>query len=99
MPDPDGEKGGAAGGCGGVLRLPGGRAGQCTFHPEVPAGLSGYAQVFGKYNTNPSDKLKLDLLYINQRSLLLDFKLMLYTVKILFIPESTEGVEETVIDE
>ena len=70
-----------------------------VFRLEVPAGLSGYAQVFGKYNTNPSDKLKLDLLYINQRSLLLDFKLMLYTVKILFIPESTEGVEETVIDE
>lgn len=64
-----------------------------AFRLEVPAGLSGYAQVFGKYNTNPKDKLKLDLLYINQRSLLLDLKLMLYTVKVLFIPESTEGVE------
>ena len=60
---------------------------------EVPAGLSGYAQVFGKYNTTPLNKLKLDLLYINQRSLLLDFKLLFYTIKILFIPESTEGVE------
>lgn len=64
-----------------------------AFRLEVPAGLSGYAQVFGKYNTNPSDKLKLDLLYINQRSLLLDIKLMLYTIKVIFLPESTEGVE------
>lgn len=61
---------------------------------QVKAGLTGYAQVFGKYNTTPLDKLKLDLLYINQRSLLLDLKLILYTVKILFIPESTEGVKE-----
>lgn len=61
---------------------------------EVQAGLSGYAQVFGKYNTTPSDKLKLDLLYINQRGLLTDLKLILYTIKILFIPESTEGVKE-----
>lgn len=61
---------------------------------KVRAGLTGYAQVFGKYNTTPEDKLKLDLLYINQRSLLLDFKLILYTVKIMFIPESTEGFGE-----
>lgn len=61
---------------------------------KVKAGLTGYAQVFGKYNTTPEDKLKLDLLYINQRSLLLDFKLILYTIKIMFIPESTEGFEE-----
>ena len=61
---------------------------------RVKAGLTGYAQVFGKYNTTPEDKLKLDLLYINQRSLLLDLKLILYTIKILFIPESTEGIAE-----
>ena len=61
---------------------------------KVKAGLTGYAQVFGKYNTTPMDKLKLDLLYINQRSLFLDLKLIFYTVKILFIPESTEGVED-----
>ena len=66
---------------------------------EVPAGLSGYAQIFGKYNTTPANKLKLDLLYINQRSLFLDFKLILYTIKILFIPESTEGVEEVTLFE
>lgn len=61
---------------------------------KVQAGLTGYAQVFGKYNTTPEDKLKLDLLYINQRSVLLDLKLILYTIKIVFIPESTEGFEE-----
>lgn len=60
----------------------------------VRAGLTGYAQVFGKYNTTPLDKLKLDLIYINQRSLFLDMKLIFYTVKIMFIPESTEGFEE-----
>lgn len=61
---------------------------------KVKAGLTGYAQVFGKYNTTPEDKLKLDLLYINQRSLLWDFKLIFYTIKIIFIPESTEGIDD-----
>ncbi len=59
----------------------------------VKAGLTGYAQVFGKYNTTPLDKLKLDLLYINQQSIFLDFKIILYTIKIIFIPESTQGIE------
>lgn len=62
---------------------------------KVKAGLTGYAQVFGKYNTTPSDKLKLDLLYINQQSLFLDFRLIFHTVKILFILESTEGIDES----
>ena len=61
---------------------------------KVKAGLTGYAQVFGKYNTTPEDKLKLDLLYINQRSLLFDLKIIFYTAKIIFLPESTEGIEE-----
>lgn len=61
---------------------------------KVKAGLTGYAQVYGKYNTTPIDKLKLDLIYISQRSILMDLNIMFYTVKILFIPESTEGVAE-----
>ena len=61
----------------------------------VRAGLTGYAQVFGKYNTTPLDKLKLDLIYINQRSLFMDLKLIFYTIKIMFIPESTEGFDES----
>lgn len=60
---------------------------------KVKAGLAGYAQVYGKYNTTPYDKLKLDLFYIENYSLWLDIKLMLLTLKILFKPESTEGVD------
>lgn len=62
---------------------------------KVKAGLAGYAQVYGKYNTTPYDKLKLDLSYIENYSLWMDIKLMLLTLKILFKPESTEGVEST----
>lgn len=60
---------------------------------KVKAGLTGYAQVFGKYNTTPKDKLKLDLMYINEYSVFLDFKLIIYTIKILFMKESTEGID------
>lgn len=64
-----------------------------AFRMKVKAGLAGYAQVYGKYNTTPYDKLKLDLCYIENYSLWLDLKLMLLTLKILMKPESTEGVE------
>ena len=62
---------------------------------KVRAGLTGYAQVYGKYNTKPYDKLKLDLTYIENYSLLLDLQLVATTVKILFQKENTEGVDET----
>ncbi len=65
-----------------------------SYRLKVKAGLTGYAQVLGKYNTTPYDKLRLDLMYIEQYSLILDIKLILMTVKILFVPESTEGVKE-----
>ncbi len=65
-----------------------------AFRMKVKAGLAGYAQVYGKYNTTPYDKLKLDLTYIENYSIWLDIKLMLLTVKILFTPDSTEGVEQ-----
>ena len=61
---------------------------------KVKAGLTGYAQVYGKYNTTPYDKLQMDLMYIAHPSLIEDLKIMLATVKILFMPESTEGVAE-----
>lgn len=67
------------------------------FRTKVKAGLAGYAQVYGKYNTTPYDKLKLDLFYIENYSLWLDLKLMLLTLKILFKPESTEGISESQI--
>ncbi len=64
-----------------------------VFRTKVKAGLAGYAQVYGKYNTTPYDKLKLDLFYIENYSVWLDIKLMLLTLKILFTPDSTEGVD------
>nr|WP_318684933.1 exopolysaccharide biosynthesis polyprenyl glycosylphosphotransferase [uncultured Acetatifactor sp.] len=64
-----------------------------AFRMKVKAGLAGFAQVYGKYNTSPYDKLKLDLTYIENYSLWLDLKLMLLTLKVLFWPDSTEGVE------
>lgn len=66
-----------------------------VFRMKVKAGLAGYAQVYGKYNTTPYDKLKLDLFYIENYSVWLDLKLMLLTLKILIRPESTEGVDST----
>lgn len=64
-----------------------------VYRMKVKAGLAGFAQVYGKYNTSPYDKLKLDLTYIENYSVWLDLKLMLLTLKILFWPDSTEGVE------
>lgn len=61
---------------------------------QAKAGLTGYAQVYGKYNTTPYDKLLMDLIYISRPSLLEDMMIMFATVKILFMPESTEGIEE-----
>ena len=60
---------------------------------KVRAGLTGFAQVYGKYNTTPYDKLKLDMIYIENYSFLLDLKLMILTFKILFQKENTEGIE------
>jgi lipopolysaccharide/colanic/teichoic acid biosynthesis glycosyltransferase len=64
-----------------------------SFRLKVKAGLTGYAQIYGKYNTTPYDKLKLDLYYIERRNMLMDLRLLLMTVKILFQKESTEGVD------
>lgn len=65
-----------------------------SYRLKVKAGLTGYAQVYGKYNTKPYDKLKLDLTYIENFSFLLDLQLIATTVKILFQKENTEGVEQ-----
>jgi exopolysaccharide biosynthesis polyprenyl glycosylphosphotransferase len=63
------------------------------FRLKVKAGLTGYAQVYGKYNTTPEDKLKLDLFYIEHYSVWMDIKLLLLTFKILFQKENTEGID------
>lgn len=57
----------------------------------VRGGLTGYAQVYGKYNTSPEDKLKLDLIYIMNQSIYLDFRLALLTFRTIFQSERTEG--------
>ena len=61
---------------------------------QAKAGLTGLAQVYGKYNTTPYDKLQMDLMYIAHPSIWEDLRIMFATVKILFIAESTEGVSE-----
>lgn len=61
---------------------------------KVKGGLTGFAQIYGKYNTTPYDKLKLDLMYIENYSFRLDLKLILMTLKVVFMKESTEGVAE-----
>ena len=61
---------------------------------QAKAGLTGYAQVYGKYNTSPYHKLLMDLMYIAKPSLAEDLKIMIATIKILFMPESTDGIAE-----
>jgi exopolysaccharide biosynthesis polyprenyl glycosylphosphotransferase len=61
---------------------------------QAKAGLTGYAQVYGKYNTTPYDKLQMDLMYIANPSFLEDLRIIMATIKILFMPESTDGVAE-----
>ncbi len=64
------------------------------FRLKVKGGLTGYAQIYGKYNTTPYDKLRLDLMYIENYSLLTDIKLILMTIRILLKKESTEGFDK-----
>ncbi len=61
---------------------------------QAKCGLTGYAQVYGKYNTSPYDKLLMDLMYIAHPSIAEDVTICLATVKILFMKDSTEGVQE-----
>lgn len=65
-----------------------------AYRLKVKGGLTGYAQIYGKYNTSAYDKLRLDLMYIEKYSLLLDIKLILMTLQIMLRKESTEGFKE-----
>nr|WP_051527239.1 exopolysaccharide biosynthesis polyprenyl glycosylphosphotransferase [[Eubacterium] cellulosolvens] len=69
---------------------------QFRYRMAMKGGLTGYAQVFGKYNTTAEDKLLLDLMYIENQTTLLDFKIALLTIRTIFQKESTEGFDETV---
>ncbi len=64
-----------------------------VYRMKVKGGLTGFAQVYGKYNTSPYDKLRLDMMYIENYSFLLDIKLILLTVRIMFSKDSTEGID------
>ncbi len=61
------------------------------YRQKMKAGITGLAQIDGKYNTSPKDKVMLDLMYIHRFSLALDIKLMLRTVTVFFRPDSAEG--------
>lgn len=65
-----------------------------VFRYKVKGGLTGYAQVYGKYNTAAYDKLKMDLMYIENYSLILDIKIILMTIRVLFKKEATEGFDK-----
>jgi len=60
---------------------------------QAKAGLTGYAQVYGKYNSSPREKLHMDMIYISRPSIIEDIRLIFTTVRVLFMKESTEGVE------
>ncbi len=64
------------------------------FRSKVKGGLTGFAQIYGKYNTSAYDKIKLDLMYIENYSFLLDLKLILMTIRVIFKSESTEGFDK-----
>ena len=70
------------------------------FRMKVKAGLTGYAQVYGRYNTSHEDKLKLDLLYIENASIAEDLQLLFQTVRVLFVPrDSTAGFVPSSLEE
>ena len=64
------------------------------FRHKVKGGLTGYAQIYGKYNTSAYDKLRLDLMYIENYSFFLDIKLIFMTLQIMVKPEATEGFDK-----
>ena len=63
-----------------------------AFRTKVKAGLAGYAQVYGKYNTTPYDKLKLDLTYIENYTFWMDIKLMLLGIALILCSIAIPGM-------
>ena len=62
-----------------------------AYREKMKAGITGYAQIEGRYNTTPEDKLMLDLMYIESFSIWLDVKLLMRTATVLFKRDSTQG--------
>ncbi len=68
------------------------------FRLKVKAGLTGYAQVTGAYDTTPYDKLKMDLMYIENYSIRLDLQIILMTIKTMFFPPKNNAeLDENVL--
>lgn len=65
-----------------------------VFRTKVKGGLTGFAQIYGKYNTSPYDKLRLDMMYIENYSFIMDIKLILMTIRIMLKKDSTEGFDK-----
>lgn len=65
------------------------------YRANVKAGITGLAQIYGRYNTTAYDKLKLDLIYISNYSVLFDLELIMKTFKVFIMKENTEGFDET----
>lgn len=61
---------------------------------QVRAGLTGYVQLYGRYSTSLSDRLQMDLLYMSQQSLAWDMKMLLATIKVIFLPEGMDLILE-----
>ena len=64
-----------------------------TFRLKVKAGLTGYAQVTGAYDTSPYDKLKMDMMYIENYSFRLDLQIILMTIKTMLFPPKSNAQE------
>ena len=62
-----------------------------VYREKMKAGLTGYAQIEGRYNTSAEDKLMLDMMYIESFSIWLDVKLLLRTFTVLAKTDSTQG--------
>jgi len=63
-----------------------------AFRTKAKAGITGFAQIYGQYNTAPEEKLFLDIMYIETLSIWQDCKLLLQTLKVVFKKSSTEGI-------
>lgn len=67
---------------------------QFRYRLKVKAGLTGYAQIYGRYNISLEDNVKMDLLYIEHCSIIMDVVLLISTLKVVFMKKSTEGFSE-----
>ena len=65
-----------------------------AYRHNVKPGITGLAQVYGKYNTTPFDKLVYDLMYIQRCNILTDLIIIIQTVKVLFTKSATDGVQQ-----